>query len=346
MIMRDVPDVTFVPRCLCLLALALSAWVHPLRGTRLEAAAHPPSNVAVFFSVDDWAGEPIADLLASDFNIYEDDKIVSLDESRQTIVNPQIAAAHYTLLLVDMSASVTASDQLGAIIAAASEFVAQVEPYQRVAVYAFDGSKNLYEVLPFSSAPRGSQALAGLQSFQSRDPSTNLNGALLQALSELDKAVDRANAPLRFGTLVVFTDGTDRANRVPFQQMADAIEATSDQVYALGVGHEIDDSTLARIGKTGYIRVEDSAASRSAFREIADRIVRFTRHYYLLSYCSPARAGKHRVGIEAKHDGAHGFLDYDFDAEGFGPDCDPTRPPPFDTSGRTRKLRERLQRTP
>jgi hypothetical protein len=314
-----------------------------LKLTRLEAAARNPSNVGVFFAVDDADNEPVADLLANDFNIYEDDKLVSVDESRQTIVNPEIAAAHHTLLLVDMSASVTASDQLPAIINSASEFVNQVGRYQRVAVYAFDGSKTLYEIMPFTtSGPQTAQALSTLQGFQSRDPSTNLNGAVLQALVELDKSLDRSNVPLRFGTLVVFTDGTDRANRVPFQQMVDAVEASDHSVYALGVGHEIDDSTLSRIGRSGYIRVEDSSASNSAFQEIGARIVRYTRRYYLLSYCSPARAGKHKVTVEAVKKGDRGRLDYEFDANGFAPGCDPARPPPFDTTGKSRRLRDKL----
>jgi hypothetical protein len=337
----SIPRRPFLPVALACLTLGLCACASSLRLTRLQAAARAPSNVAVFFAVDRANGEPVSDLLANDFNIYEDEKLVSVDESRQTIVNPELAAAHYTLLLVDMSASVTASDQLGAIIASAGAFVNQVGPYQRVAVYAFDGSKSLYEIMPFS--PNGKQtalALPSLQSFQSRDPSTNLHGAVLSALGELKKALERENAPLRFGTLVVFTDGTDRANRVPFQQMVDAVDASEHQVYALGVGHEIDDSTLARIGKTGYVRVEDSSASSSAFQEIGDRIVRYTRRYYLLSYCSPARAGKHTVRIEAVEKGARGQLDYAFDARGFGPGCDPMRPAPFDTTGRSRKLRK------
>jgi hypothetical protein len=166
-----------------------------------------------------------------------------------------------------------------------------------------------------------------------------------QALAELDKHLDRATVPLRFGTLVVFSDGTDRASRVPFQQMVDSVEASRHAIYAIGVGHEIDDSTLSRIGKSGYIRVEDSKALANAFDQIGERIVRFTRRYYLLSYCSPARAGKHKVTVEAvtKHD--RGRLDYEFNAAGFEPKCDPTRPPPFDTSGKNRRVRNKLLQT-
>jgi hypothetical protein len=313
-----------------------------LKLTRIEAASKKPSNVGVFFAVD--RGEaPVADLLASDFNIYEDDKLVSVDESRQTIVNPQIAAAHFTLLLVDMSASVSASEQMHEIAAAAIQFVGQVSKQQRVALYAFDGSKNLYEISAFSpTEQQTAQGLNSLETFQSRDPSTNLNGAVVQALRELDKTLRGSDVPLRFGTLVVFTDGTDRANRVPLQEMVDAVEASPHAVYAIGVGHEIDDSTLSRIGKSGYIRVEDSSASSAAFGEIGERIVRFTQRYYLLSYCTPARAGKHKVTIEAVHDGDKGKLDYEFNADGFDAGCDPNKPPPFDTTGKTRRTRDRM----
>jgi hypothetical protein len=290
----------------------------------------------VFFAVDDASAEPIADLVASDFRIYEDGRLITAETSQQTVVNPEIAAAHYTLLLVDMSASVATTDQLAAISGAAREFVTKLERYQRVAVYAFDGSKSLYEIVPFTqTGPQAVDALDRLRGFETKDPATNLNGAVLAALSELDKNMRRASAPLRFGALVVFTDGTDRANRVPYQQMIDAVEASPHQVFTLGVGRELDDSSLSRIGKAGYIRVDDSAAMRSAFHEIAERLVRLTRRYYVLSYCSPARAGQHKLTLEAETAGQHGQLDYGFDASGFGPGCDPARPPPFDGVARS-----------
>jgi hypothetical protein len=141
---------------------------------------------------------------------------------------------------------------------------------------------------------------------------------------------------------VVFTDGTDRAARVPLQEMLDAVNASDYSIFAIGVGNEIDDGTLSRIGKDGYIRVEDTAAIAGAFDEIGQRIVGFTRRYYLLSYCSPARAGKHTVTVEAVSEGRSGELTYQFDAKGFGPNCDPSRPPPFDTTGRTRRGRKKL----
>jgi len=66
-------------------------------------------------------------------------------------------------------------------------------------------------------------------------------------------------------------------------------------------------------------------------------LVELTRRYYLLSYCSPARAGKHEVKIEAVADGSSGEIGYSFDAKGFTPGCDPGKPPPFSPSRSVRK---------
>jgi hypothetical protein len=73
-----------------------------------------------------------------------------------------------------------------------------------------------------------------------------------------------------------------------------------------------------------------------AFDDIGTRIEARAKSYYLLSYCSPARAGKHELRIEATikdpKSGSEeaGNLTSEFDATGFGPGCDPRTPPSFD----------------
>ena len=54
-----------------------------------------------------------------------------------------------------------------------------------------------------------------------------------------------------------------------------------------------------------------------------------SKRYYLLGYCSPARAGDHQVRIEANYDGKSGSLTYDFNAKGFKPNCNPEKKPRF-----------------
>ena len=54
--------------------------------TRINSAEEKPNNVWVFFTVED-GEEPVAGLTADDFEIYEDNELVSKYESKQTIIN-------------------------------------------------------------------------------------------------------------------------------------------------------------------------------------------------------------------------------------------------------------------
>lgn len=310
-----------------------------LRVAMVDSAYQRPSNVAVFFTVDDAQGNPVPGLTEEDFRIYEDGQLVSVSESQQTIVNPEVAAEHYTLVLVDMSGSVTESDDVPLIEAAVQEFTAQLQEQQRVAIYAFDGSEEIHRITPFTGSEGAVSAGAGrISGFNARDPSTNLHGAVVAAIAELDEAMEGSRVPLTFGTVVVFTDGSDRAARVTQGEMGNAINQSPYDFFAIGVGTEIEEGVLGSVGREGYALVEDREAINAAFQAIGERILGMTQRFYLLSYCSPARAGTHRVTVEAIHEGQSGRLSYEFDAEGFAPNCNPSQPPPFDTrmAGTTR----------
>lgn len=305
---------------------------HPgLNLTLIDASVQRPSNVAVYFTVDTQDGEPVPGLTAESFRIYEDGKLVSIHESQQTILNPTVAASHYTLLLVDMSGSVTESDDVPTIVAASTAFGDRVGQFQEIAVYAFDGRRDLVRLSGFTSGREQLRRSAErLDGFRSRDPSTNLNGAVVQALEVLDRRLARARTPLRFGTLVVFTDGSDRAARVDRDTLRQALEDTEHDVFVIGVGDEIDEGELRAIGHSGAILSHSREDITASFEDAAARIEAATKRYYLLGYCSPARAGVHEVTIEAVSGQLSGSLSYEFDAENFGPRCDPTRKPRFD----------------
>jgi hypothetical protein len=296
-----------------------------------------PANVAVYFRVDQSDGTPVGGLKAENFKIYEDDKAISEFESKQTILNPTVAASHYTLLLIDMSGSVSKSGQGPVLVDAASAFTEKVEKYQKVGVYAFDGSPDLHPIVPFTAS--GGAAKGGvksLASFEPRDPSTNLNGAVVRGLETLKAELAHAEHPLRIGTLVVFTDGTDHAGRVSQNDMRKAIKDSEYDVFAIGLGAEISERELKDIGKNGTAMAQDKGSVVQAFDQIAQKIEGYTKRYYLLSYCTPARAGDHEVTLEAtvKTDKAErrGSVGYRFTADNFGPGCDPNTPPSFDVT--------------
>ncbi len=298
-----------------------------LRPQLVDASVQKPSNVAVYFTVDTRRGEPVPGLVAEDFRILEDDKLVSPFESKQTILNPEVAAKHYTLLLVDMSASVAGSGQLPALQDAVNRFTSRLSAYQETAVYAFDGRTELVPLRGFAPGA----APVSLANFSSQDPSTNLNGAIVKGLDVLEKQLEHSVVPLRFGTLVVFTDGTDHAHRVERDAVLRALGEVNFDVFVIGVGAEIDERELTAFGRNGVALSKNPDLVGEQFDRIAARIEGFSKRYYLLSYCSPARAGTHWLTIEpVTAQGARGRLDYQFNADGFGPQCDPKRKPNFD----------------
>ena len=296
----------------------------------VDHSVHKPSNVAVYFSVETRKGDPVANLTPQDFKIYEDKQPVSILESKQTILNPEVAAIHYTLLLIDMSGSVVDSGDMPALIQAAATFGDRVGPYQKVAVYTFDGSPHLTPVVPFGGNVRG--GVTALGSRRPRDPSTNLNGAVIEGVKVLSQQMEHAPVPLRFGTLVVFTDGTDRAHRASADDVTRTLDAAGPlfETYVIGAGQEVDGKQLSRIGRSGTFASQNRADVQRGFDEISARIEAASKKFYLLSYCSPSRAGEHEVEVEANAQGTSGRLAYRFNANGFGPNCDPNTKPAFD----------------
>jgi hypothetical protein len=321
-------------RTATLLLVPLAAAGCGLNLRLVDASVKKPSNVAVYFSVTDGKKQPVPNLVAENFKIYEDGGVISPFESKQTILNPEVAAIQYTLLLMDMSGSVTASGQLPPLIDAAGSFGERVGQTQQVAVYAFDGQKEIHPIVGFSTGAGSVRSgIAALNDFHSRDPSTNLNGAVIEAIHALQKQMERSPQPLRFGTLVVFTDGSDRAHRVTrdaLMQELDKMEGYIN-IFVIGVGAEIDESELSAIGRAGSVLSKKPEEVKTAFDKIAATVEGFTKSFYLLSYCSPSRAGEHDVRIEANvKDSGSGGLVYHFNAEGFGPNCDPKTKPSFD----------------
>ena len=311
------------PLVACLLVTACSG----LKPQLIRASVEKPSNVAVYFTVDTVKGEPVPGLTAEQFHIYEDEKLVSPYESKQTILNPEVAAEHDTLLLVDLSGSVTQSGQVNALQDAVNAFIERVGKLQHVALYAFDGRPDVVQLRGFGAAA----APVSLSGFVSTDLSTNLNGAVVKSVEALQHQLEKSQSPLRFGTLVIFTDGTDHAHRVERSVALKAIRDVSFEVFVIGVGAEIDEQELKAFSKSGAALSKDASTVGEQFGKIAERIEGMSRRFYLLSYCSPSRAGKHTLAIEPfLADGQSGRMSYDFDATGFEPRCDPNRKPSFD----------------
>lgn len=288
-----------------------------------------PSNVAVALSVSD-GDTPITDLTEQSFAIYENEQLVSTDDSQQVLLDRELAAHFRTLLLVDMS-SVKDEATRTRVARSVAGFVEAVRKTQAVTVYAFDGAADLTSVGEFPKGEEGPKELPALASHTSRDPSRNLNGAVQNGLKELGARLMTQQKSVRIGTLVVVTAGPDKAGRQSAEQLQQAVDASPYQIVVVAVGGEnaFDVSALAR---SGTLWAPSLAGLGPTLADAASRVEDLMERHYLLSYCSPARAGVRRVRIEVTRIGTEGDerkgnVEFEIDSTGFGPGCNSSTPP-------------------
>ena len=330
-------DARLGPRLLSLSAAALLAGCTTLLGgvevKPVSVTVEKPSNVAIYLSVSD-SGEPIAGLTADNFTLFENEQAVPILDSQLTLLERDVAAVHHSVLLVDMSGKL--DDEAKRVSArGAAGFVRKVRRTQGVSVFAFDGSSDLVTIGEFERSPKdpGPAELEQLATFSSRDPSRNLNGALLEGMKRLDGQLMAVKKPVRIGTVVVLTRGPDLAGRVSGEELSKKLDSSSYDVIAVGIGKG-EDRWLEEIGRFGVVRAQTPNTVGVALEEAAGKVGAARDRYYLLSYCSPSRAGKRWVRVEVKFkklDGSEreGSLEHEFNATGFTAGCDAKAPPSF-----------------
>lgn len=300
----------------------------------VHSSVQPPSNVAVYVAVDD-GEEPVTGLLPSNFHVEENGVRLDPSETRLSLLDANAVAYHHTLVLVDLSGDLD-DEERKSIARGASHLVEKLRPTQGVTVLGFDGTRRLH---PLGEFPRHAQArapeLRSIQRFRSRDESRNLNGAVVEGLRQLDVRLRQSQKPVRVGTLVVFTRGDDLAGHVSEQELDEALDATSHELYALGIeGRE--SRQLSRIGRTGVRSSQSHSSLAVAFEDLALHLKKAAGKYYLVQYCSPARSGVRQVRIAVEYENsegsdASGHLDLEFDADAFRGGCDPKARPRFAT---------------
>lgn len=286
-----------------------------------------PSNVAAFVAVSD-GDTGLTELSPSSFRVYENGQLVPAEQTDLTLLDPMLVAQAHTVLLVDMSGATT--PEARAVIAKATRgFVEKVTRREAVSVFAFDGAAQL---TPIATFPRGDQkvSLAALESFTSRDASRNLNGAVVAGLAKLTQALAQGGKAIRLGTLVVYGSGPDVAGRVSSDDAHDAVWDSPYDVVAVGVAEKAD--AVENLARSALIRAQADNTLPIAFEEAADKTIEQLEKHYLVSFCSPARAGVRQLRLEVTYtnkegDERHGSFETEFSANGFGPGCNPLSTP-------------------
>ena len=311
-----------------------------------------PSRVGWLFKVDTCSGEPVSGLSGAQFEIFEDGKKVSAYESQQRVAPKGERFRLYSVVLLDLSGSMLRSGDFPRLQVAASRYLDEALAAggdgHRVSLMTFDGRAQPQTVVPFTSNRAALQAgLDSLSTTECRasadcagfserrtcagwrcvDDSTNLNGALVSTLDLLGQELTHSDVTWRDGAVVLFTDGTDQAARVSSAAAQQAASSSSQHLFTIGLGGEVDETVLKALGKDGYLPVAKADQLDAAFVEIAGRVAGLANRFYVLEYCSPKRSGTHTLKVVANIDTARdgtlvGSLSGQFDATGFSSGCE------------------------
>lgn len=293
-----------------------------------------PSNVSVFFQVTDQSGNGKAGLTESDFKIYENGSLISEFEATRKIQPNERVFDYNIMLLLDLSGSVLSSENLASLKGASKSFIDEVVPTEgspsagaiKVEIWWFDGSENIKLLQPVTAnANTLKTAIDGINPSMSSDNSTNLYGAVIQSVNIATQRLNQTKEQDEIGSnaVVIFTDGTDQANRNSKGQALDAVKKADKDIafYTIGLGGEIDEQVLKEIGKTSFVSAVNIGELLDKFKEIGDLINGRANSFYLLEYCSPKRSGNNQLTIEVVQGSLTGRASTIFDASDFNGSC-------------------------
>ncbi|GGW44216.1 vWA domain-containing protein [Arenibacter certesii] len=298
-----------------------------------------PGKVSVFFRVSDKEGKPVSGLEANQFTIYEQgrndacfNKISPSESSARISPNAQIFNSN-TVLVLDLSNSVLDSS-LEELKSASISFVNNVMPATdsevfKMAIYWFNGEDKLHSLTPLTHVKQNLiNSINGINKNISKDPSTDLYGAVIKSTDTAEKLLKESTTNDRIGaaSVVIFTDGTDQASRYTESAAVQKVDRANNNIsyFSIGLGNEIDPSILKKIGKTHSVFATDKAQLETTFNEISKRVSERANSFYLFEYCSPKRdgSGENNLAIQVKYGNREGAVQTKFNAKGFTGGCE------------------------
>ena len=298
----------------------------------LAATSETPSNVALHLSVGDNRGQPVLGLTPANFRIFEDGKLVPEEKAKRMLLDPKVAEAHFTVLLVDMSGPIVESEDFPELVRQLGQFMELLKPSHQLTVSLFDGRDDLRTVLE-PDETNLETALARVRRYRPEDRKSNLNGAILKGLAMIDRQLAASDAVQKSSNLVVFTDRGDLATRVPEEELEVALDKTPADVYVIAAGPGIKRPELGKIARTDAFYSERTKELGTGFTQLGKHLEITAAGHYLLSYCSPKRKGEHEVEVEIVTETEHGKLTHKFSANGFRKGCTPKHRPAFAEKG-------------
>jgi len=299
----------------------------------------PPGKVSIFFKVSDDQGNPVPNLEASNFTIYEQGRnddcfnTISTSESFARISPSSQIFSNNTLLVLDLSNSVLSSS-LTELKLATTSFVNNVMPETtqesfKMAIYWFDGENELHLLNALTAEKEELlAAIDGITTDISSDPSTDLYGAVIKSSDIAAQILSESTQGDKIGaaSIVIFTDGTDQASRFSKADAQRKVDQANPNIafFTIGLGAEIDTQVLTDFGKTFSVFAGNKEELENTFNDISFRVSQQANSFYLFEYCSPKRdgSGENNLAIQVKKGDRQGAVQTKFNATGFTGGCE------------------------
>jgi tight adherence protein B len=231
-------------------------------------------------------------LVAAQVQVRENGELVR-DVS---LTPPEVASARRfgVVLAIDTSYSMRGRP-LRAAVAAAREFVRQRAAGQPVALITFAGTVEV--LLPFSTDD------AAIERALDAVGQGGGGSRLVDAAGRAVELVRGARMPS--GSVVLISDGADRASSATLDEVADVAASAGVRVYGIGLASQSDDfgalNLLAARSSAEFSAVSSLGDLARVYRRLGSRLA----HQYLVQYRSPAAPGR-EVRVEVTVDGVAG----------------------------------------
>lgn len=303
----------------------------------VAVSSQKPGNVALYVSVSQH-GTGVLGLQKDDFKIYENGVALDNSQIQLTLLPTNASTSRHATLLVDMSKTLKPEERKS-LSDALRPFIARLRQREAVSLYAYDGTEKVHLVQEYARDARAEPdekdtSMERLLSFSRRDASTSLYSAVIDGAQKLSASLATEGHPIQNGTLIVVALNPDSAGRVDESKVRDFIEESPHHYFLMTVGPAASNAGLSFIGKNGEKRAGSAMTMGAPLNDVANAIDDDIFRSYLVSYCSPSRAGKRDMRLEVSTRDAKGTLSVgsystEFDASGFGPGCNPLAMPQF-----------------
>jgi hypothetical protein len=292
------------------------------------------AQVAVFAAVRN-GDEPVTGLSENDFELEEDGIPLDSRQVQLTLLPRDGVVEHHLLILVDMSGPVDDPGTRALLVRQLSSFIARAQAHYSVSLFGFDGSPQLTALGSYrKQANAAAPALERLSAVPQKDPSSNLHGAMTTGLNQLTANLAASHANIGLGTMLVIARGPDLAGRTSRKELLKTMGSSNHRILALTTGTWGKDEAPDELGPDGHATAPRFESLEEPLSELARNLEEDHAHYYLVSYCSPARAGGRSLLVRVHHQGKDGKSKEaqaytEFSADGFTGKCNPRAVPRF-----------------